>query len=252
MACYLFNLPESGNWPLCLSDNFTGLHQPIEKETDELNIGFQFGSYFQIMQTGSWDRLIFATPQFMPDMGQCKPVEPLLPLIADFIGDKSAASNRLFRSLEWLRLAFSNYENVPYDIRLVAMCSAFEALLDLREFKKEDHFSSTVNGLLPAHNLPVTSRANRRGKIVTDTAVGWWCRNFYNLRSNLVHGEETNPQDWKHGDGSEHLKIALNIFEECVWGLLAKWRKMAHNRMMEFVWRSKWPDQLGIQMNAFI
>jgi hypothetical protein len=253
MACYLFNLPDSGNWPLCLSDNFTGLHQPFTADTDEPTIAFKFGSYFQVTQAGSWTYLTFATPQFMPDMGQCKPVDSLLLMLGNLVGDKSEAINRLFRSLEWLRLAFLNYENMPHDVRLVAMCSAFEALLDLPEFKKEKHFSLTVNGLLPALNLPTSSRQNKQNKTVSDTAVGWWCRDFYLLRSRLVHGQETKSQDWIYTTGSENLRIAINIFEECVWGLLTKWGKISSDdRMMEFVWRSKWPDQLGLQMDTLL
>jgi hypothetical protein len=253
MACYLFNLPETGNWPLCLSDNFTGLLQPFTAETNEPTVGFQFGSYFQVTQTGSWEHLAFVTPQFMPDMGQCKPVEGLLQLLGNLVGDKSEAINRLFRSLEWLRLAFLNYENVPHDVRIVAMCSAFEALLNLPEFKKEDHFSGSVNSLLPALNLPTSSRQNRTNKTVTDTTVGWWCRDFYLLRSRLVHGQETKSQDWVYTTGSEHLKIALSIFEECVWGLLMKWGRISsEDRLMEFVWSSKWPDQLGLQTETLV
>jgi len=252
MASYLFNLPLNSNWPLCLSDNFTGLHQPFDADTDDPTIAFNFGSYLQVKQAGSWDYLTFATPQFMPDMGQCRPVDRLLPLLVGLLGDKSAAINRLFRSLEWLRVAFLNYENVPNDVRLVAMCSAFEALLDLPEFKKAENFSNQVNGLLPANRLPTISQ-QIRNTTVTDTAVGWWCREFYSLRSKLVHGEETTPQDLLHDTGAEHLKIAINIFEECVWGLLVKWSILSpDDRMMEFMWRSNWRDLLGVQMAAFI
>jgi Apea-like HEPN len=252
MACYLFNLPLDQNWPLCLSDNFTGLQQPFDADSDDASIAFKFGSYLQVTQAGSWDYLTFATPQFMPDMGQCKPVDRLMPLLLTLLADKSAATNRLFRSLEWLRLAFVNYENVPYDVRLVAMCSAFEALLDLPEFKKAENFSNQVNGLLPPNKLSSSSRPIRK-TMVADTAVGWWCRDFYSLRSKLVHGEETKPQDWHHSTGTEHLKIAINIFEECVWGLLTKWSVLSpDDRMMEFQWRSNWRDMLGVQMSAFI
>jgi hypothetical protein len=250
-ACYLFNLPKTGSWPLCLSDNFTGLHQPFDADSDDPEIAFRFGSYLKVMQAGSWDYLTFATPQFMPDMGQCKPVDRLLRLVVGLVQDKSPAVNGFFRSLEWLRIAFLNYENVPDDIRPVAMSSAFEALLDLPEFKKADNFSKKVNELLPANKLPISSRLIRT-KTVSDTAVGWWCRDFYDLRSKLVHGEQTQLQDYLHSTGAEHLKIAINIFEECVWGLLANWGILSpDDRMMEFVWRSNWRDMLGVPMAAF-
>jgi hypothetical protein len=252
MACYLFNLPiDHDALPFCLSDNFTGLYLPSIDGDANSSIAFEFGSYFRVRQAGSWDYLTFATPQFVPEMGQCKPVARLLPLMLKLLGDKSRSATRFFRSLEWLRLAFVNYENIPYDVRLVAMCSAFEALLDLPEYKKENHFSRRVHDLLPAHNLPTTSRT-RKSKVVADTPVGWWCRDFYQLRSRLVHGEETSPRDWQHSPGIEHLTIAVHIFEECVWGLLQKQGLISSDdRRMEFAFRSRWRDFLGVAISAF-
>jgi len=235
-----------------LADNFTGLNQPFDEEQNDLAIAFQFGSYARVTQTGSWDYLRFATPQFVPDMGQCKPVDRLLELLVGRCSDKSEVTNRLFRSLEWLRMAFLNYENVPYDVRAVAMCSAFEALLDFPDFGKSEYFSKTVNSLLPPNKLASSSR-QIRNKVLADTIVGWWCRDFYNLRSRVVHGEDIDPKDWQYGTGAEHLKIALNIFEECLWGLVTKWGKLSpDDRAMEFVWRSNWRDLLGVQMASFI
>lgn len=252
MACYLFNLPLAQDWPVCLADNFTGLNQPFDEEQNDLTIAFKFGSYAQVAQTGSWDYLRFATPQFVPDMGQCKPVNRLLGLLVGLCLDKSENTNRLFRSLEWLRMAFLNYENVPYDVRVVAMCSAFESLLDFPDFGKSEHFSKTVNGLLPANKIPTSSRQVGK-KILADTVVGWWCRDFYALRSKVVHGEEIDAREWQYATGAEHLKIAINIFEECLWGLVTNWGLLAPGeRMEEFVWRSNWRDLLGVQMSAFI
>ena len=51
----------------------------------------------------------------------------------------------------------------------------------------------------------------------------------------------------------EHLRIALTLFEECIYGLLVEWGLLSEaDRMMEFMWRSHWREQLGIDLNAFL
>ena len=157
---------------------------------------------------------------------------------------------RLFRSLEWLRLTFMNYEGFPHEARPVAMCTAFETLLDFPEDGKARYFSEEVNRLLPANKLPRSTRAGITK--YDDNQVGWWCRDFYNLRSKTVHGERIGAADLLAPTGKEHLRIALSLFEECIYGLLERWGLLSEpDRQMEFVWRSHWRDHLGIDINAF-
>jgi len=157
---------------------------------------------------------------------------------------------RLFRSLEWLKLTFMNYEGFQPDARPVAMCTAFETLLDFPEQGKSRYFSGEVNRLLPPNKL---LRLTRQGETFDDTAVGWWCRDFYDLRSRITHGEKIRMNDLRTTTGQEHLRIALSIFDECICGLLVDWGLLARqDRQMEFVRRSHLPDQLGVDVNAFI
>src|SRR5689334_4528466 len=100
------------------------------------------------------------------------------------------------------------------------MCTAFETLLDFPDQGKARFFSEEVNRLLPPNRLP---RLSRQGKPFDDTEVGWWCRDFYDLRSRLTHGERILGADLRIANGQEHLRIALHIFEECIYGLLQEW-----------------------------
>ena len=51
----------------------------------------------------------------------------------------------------------------------------------------------------------------------------------------------------------EHLRIALSLFEECIYGLLMEWDLLSRdNRMMQFIKRSQWHKALRIDINAFL
>jgi len=250
LAAYLFNLPTGEQrYPFCSSDNFTGLYQPFKPNADHLDIAFTFGSYFHLTVAGSWQYLGYVTPDFVPNMN-CQPAQTILAQLAALCANAEERVVRLFRSLEWLRLTFMNYEGFPHEARPLAMCTAFETLLDFPDREKARYFSDQVNSLLPANRLP---RLRRPGINYDDTQVGWWCRDFYNLRSKTVHGERVQAADLVTDRGVEHLRIALSIFEECTYGLLAEWGFLAReDREAVFVWRSHWRDQLGIAVDAFL
>jgi hypothetical protein len=76
---------------------------------------------------GSWDYLHFVTPQFVPDM-KCEPVTTIQSQLTALCSSDQEKVVRLFRSLEWLKLTFMNYEGFPHEARPVAMCTAFETL----------------------------------------------------------------------------------------------------------------------------
>jgi hypothetical protein len=95
-----------------------------------------------------------------------------------------------------------------------------------------------VNRLLPPNKLPRLTRPRFK---FDDTEVGWWCRDFYDLRNRITHGARIHTTDLDATNGQEHLRIALSLFEECIYGLLVEWELlMEDDRMMEFMWRSHW------------
>jgi len=249
MASHLFELPVDRDiaWAICSSDNFTALYQAFNPASGDPAIAFTFGSYIRTMVTGSWGHLTFTTPQFMPDLGPCRPQKAILSNLAALCSDVRDPANRLFRSLEWLRLAFANYEGLQPPVRIVAMCTAFETLLDFPDHEKGRHFAEAVNGYLPRNSLPRTTRAlGPRRVAVSDSEVGWWCRDFYDFRSRIVHGEEIRPEEFRSPRGVEQLRIALSIFEECIRGLFVELGMMREEeRGMEFLY-SHLREQFGL------
>jgi hypothetical protein len=176
----------------------------------------------------------------------------MLTSLMSLCSDNSEPVMRLFRGLEWLKLTFMNYEGFQLEARPVAMCSAFETLLDFPERGKASYFAAKVNELLPPNHMPKTARQLGK-KMVDDTPVGWWCREFYDLRSRIVHGEQIQTTSWRNALGAEQLLLSLRIFGECVWGLLVEWGRIPRDeRMIEFMWRSHWRDGLGVNINDFM
>jgi len=162
---------------------------------------------------------------------------------------------RIFRALDWLRFAFTNVDEHPYEARLVSMATAFEILLDIPDEQKAEHFSKLLNALLPPNSLPVTSRLVDRGKKgkkkVEDNQVGWWCRHLYELRSKIVHGDKVQRTDY-FTNGVDDLKIALYLFVECIWGMLKRLGSVTDSDGLSFWFRAgTWIDILQLPHSAF-
>jgi hypothetical protein len=251
MASHLFELPvgKSGGRSICTSDNFATLCQGFNLGDTDPHTSFSFGSYVRTIVTGSWDQLLFTTPQSVTDLGPCQPQETILSHLATLSPETGGTINRLFRSLEWVRLGFANYEGLEPSERIIAMATAFEALLGFPEQDKIRFFADTVSRYIPPNRLPTTSLLWGHGRVsgVTENTVGWWCREFYNLQNRIVRGEEIGETDLRNARGEEHLRIALSLFEECIWGLLVELGKLREEeRAPHFFSRSHWRAQLDL------
>jgi hypothetical protein len=250
MASHLFEpVEKNGGRAICTSENFATLCHEFNPGATNSHLSFSFGSYVRTIVTGSWDQVLFTTPQSVTDLGPCLPEETILSHLATLCPETSATINRLFRSFEWVRLGFANYEGLEPSERIIAMATAFEALLGFPEQDKIRFFAGTVNRYIPPNRLPTTSLLWGHGRAsgVTENSIGWWCREFYNLRNRIVRGEDIAETDFRNVRGEEHLRIALSLFEECIWGLLVELGKLREEeRAPHFFSRSHWRAQLGL------
>lgn len=256
MLAHLSILPVSPNDSLFVStpDNFIAFYQPFD-----LNVpgggALEFGSYFRTTwAAGDISLLHFVTPQYVPDPKPGLRDNKLLNGLARACSMAASPDlMRLFRSLDWVRLAFNNAPEHPYPARIVAMTTAFEILLDLPATGKARYFSERLNKLLPANKLPQTTKmmGKKKTKPVSDNELGWWCREFYDLRSRVVHGDNLAPADCLT-NGVDKVKIALYLFLECVRGMLTKAGiTTASERAEEFWFHQKWVDIFGFPASAF-
>jgi hypothetical protein len=255
MLAHLVTLPadSTGGLFATSSDNFVVLFQPFDIASEAVAI--QSGSYVKTQWTaGNFAGLHFATPQYIPNPGVGVGDETLLIHLAGLCSNNSNEVERIFRSLYWVRSAFTNTDGHPYEARIVAMATAFEILLDVPEKEKGRHFSQSLNALLPPNKLPHSQKmlgAARNKKTVNDNDVGWWCRDFYDLRSSIVHGDEIQNANYFTND-VEKLRIALYLFIECVWGMLRKIDNAIEFDGLAFWIRAdKWMNPLKLEHEAF-
>jgi hypothetical protein len=235
------------------SDNFVAYQQPYNLAAPTISL--EFGSYIRTQAAGSLDYLTFMTPQHVPDESLAPGDHGLLRQFAQLCDKNGLDVERLFRSLRWVSFAFSNAPGHLYPSRIVAMTTAFEILLDMPEEDKTNEFSARINALLLPNKLQKTThtRVTKAGnkKNETDNAVGWWCREFYGLRSKIVHGDELQNTDYKTND-VENLRIALHLFRECIDGMMVKLAVLNEtDRQLNFWMSQQWIDVLGIPHDAF-
>lgn len=252
MACYLFRLPRDGDqgWAACSSDNFVAFHQQFEPTGRGDGVAFDYGSYIRVRVMGNWDHIRFTTPQHVPEPMGSAVNEELLDVLGGLVRDDRPAIERIFRALDWLQPAFAKFD-ISYQGRIVAMCTAFEILLDFPDFGKAQHFSQRLNQLIPRHRLTTSTRM-WQNRNITDNDVGWWCRSFYDLRSRIVHGEPIPPADFYHTPGREHLRIALFLLEECVRGSFVEEGRISEDdRMADFAFHHPWVEELGLSIDAW-
>jgi hypothetical protein len=194
------------------------------------------------------------TPHYIPDPGAGVGDKKLLGDLAKLCSNKSSEAERIFRSLYWVRSAFANADDHPYEARIVSMATAFEILLDIPEREKGRYFSELLNTLLPPNKLPRSEKMlgmGRKKKAVDDNDVGWWCRDFYDLRSRIVHGDEIPQADY-FANGIEKLRIALYLFVECICGMLPKIDDSNEfDGLLFWIRATKWIDALKLGHEYF-
>jgi len=97
---------------------------------------------------------------------------------------------RLFRSLEWFRLAHVESDDVSVLSKVVMMATAFEIVLGVPNVRdKSGWVADEVAGRCSEpESLPET-RKGKKGKDQTRPKIGWWAWDFYKLRNAIVHGD---------------------------------------------------------------
>jgi len=127
---------------------------------------------------------------------------------------------RLFRSLEWFRLAHVEDDEVSPLSKIVMMATAFEILLQFPRKNKRKYFVDYMEKNIASDNFNKDNRATDKGKTFQLSLAGCWAWDFYELRSSIVHGDHVDPKQFKYKAPDRnwltHLIVADLIFWECV------------------------------------
>ncbi len=147
---------------------------------------------------------------------------------------------RIFQSMEWINLAYSNADDFGHKTRVVLAATSLEAFLDLPRDYKKSCFTQAVNRISElekiresddcleintnakepfSYNLPelkkgllaVYGQACRDNfKYESDcNEYGSWAKQFYELRSSIVHGDTVEDSALRHTNKKEHFQIAI-------------------------------------------
>lgn len=139
-------------------------------------------------------------------------------------GPSNKIYERIFRSLEWFRLAhFEGHQISPWS-KVVMMSTAFETLLDLPGNLSKVAFAGQVEVVINnkdfiCHEGPVD---RKKKNLQTHNAVYWWAFHFYGLRSEIVHGNDVLPDKFPYPPNSSvnQLMVADLVFYEILIRLL--------------------------------
>lgn len=127
---------------------------------------------------------------------------------------------RLFRALEWYRLAHTESDAVSWPSKAVMMTTAFEILLVLPERDQKANFAKETDKRIRTEQFYTQKRRDSKGKEHEASLAAWWSWDFYELRSRIVHGDPIRPEDIQYKDWITHLIVADVVFLGLVKRLL--------------------------------
>lgn len=123
---------------------------------------------------------------------------------------------RLFRSLEWFRMAHIEGGQVSLLSKLVMMATGFEILLQFPRFGKGKYFVEYIENNIASSDFVRDGRISHRGESHDLSLGGCWAWDFYELRSRIVHGDSVPPDDLTYKEWVNHLIVVDLIFWECL------------------------------------
>jgi hypothetical protein len=164
---------------------------------------------------------------------------------------------RLFQSLEWFRLAHTQYDQVSEASKVVMMATAFEILLGAgKSRKKKEWIVCELERRCARPDSHRDGRKTRDGNRIY-SKVACWGWDFYELRNAIAHGDEVTPEQLKYPTPSRpwlmHLIVADLVFWECVTRELYRLECIGevknHARELAGLYKPVFPD---MQPDSFV
>lgn len=128
----------------------------------------------------------------------------------------SDARERIFRSLEWFRMAHMEGNKVSAFSKIVMMATAFEIFLQFPRVGKRQHFVNFMESRIASTEFKKDVRTNENGKSFNLSLAGCWAWDFYELRSRIVHGDQVANEELQYRDWLTHLIVADLVFLESI------------------------------------
>lgn len=159
-------------------------------------------------------------------------------------------TERLFRSLEWFRLAHTESDSLTWMTKVAMMATAFEILLAFppNAQKKKEYFAKYINRECRDDDSVTETRNDQNGRPHEGTKAAWWAWDFYDLRSHILHGDVVPPDSLRYVRWVTQLIVADLVMWEVVVRQLFSHRCVG-DRVRECA--KKWVADLGGDVEDF-
>jgi hypothetical protein len=136
---------------------------------------------------------------------------------------------RLFRSLEWFRMAHIEGGQVSELSKVVMMATGFEILLQFPREGKRRHFVDYMEKHVASNEFHKDNRTTDKEKTFFLSLAGCWAWDFYELRNHIVHGDSIPLKSLIYRDWITHLIVADLVFLECMKRVLFDQKCIGNN-----------------------
>lgn len=155
--------------------------------------------------------LKFSMPLQTSTRQMVKPNTQLLQSLVELLEQESSDADAVRQSIDWFFPSNSDMDSMSWQIELVMMASAFEALFQIQDVRgKKDALMERLPAAFTGRLRQEVGRVGTDGQEATRSWKAWWIDEFYWLRNKVVHGGTINTSRmvWKV---DEHMAIAAMI-----------------------------------------
>lgn len=200
---------------LCSAERFQVLGQELSSEDAKLYV--QTGHNLTIGQFNVYRPLpVESAPLAQPNTILISAFNKVL--VTSFSAD---LRTRLFRSLEWFRLAHVAADQVSEFSRIVMLATAFETLLEIpaQERDKSMFFTKEVERRFRRETSILDKREHKK-KARAYTKAAWWAYDFYKLRNEIVHGDDVDPAKLRYNAHITQKDVADAVLYQIIFQTL--------------------------------
>ena len=119
---------------------------------------------------------------------------------------------------------FEVFFHIPRNDKSKVFAERLEALLGVDGYDiYDEHYNTIQTGLTRTTKMDGAGKVKcYRGNVpINLTVYGWWAREFYDLRSKIVHNGVVQHSDLVNHKDAQYLKVSLRMMLFCFFKLLA-------------------------------
>jgi hypothetical protein len=191
-----------------------------------------FALYIQNFQPGSdgitlWnkhftklDMVKFMKPYHLDTSLVNYSVTKLSKTLGDALKYKDKPSiNRILRVLELFFHTATNNEMVTAEHRLLSLVMCFEILLQF-DGNKRDFMKKLEDNIDNYEPIMETRVLKNRNESISKSQTCWWAFDLYNLRNNIIHGNQINWDVERYGTAWTRIKFAGILIRKIIKKIL--------------------------------